>query len=166
LGLAGGDPRAAERTFQLLQQVAGRSGRAEDKGTVFLQTTAPDHPVMKALCKGDSGSFLEAEMRERKNYRLPPFGRLASLVVSGTDASAVCAAANKLAASAPREQGLRLLGPAPAPFSVLRGRTRYRLLLQSERNAPLSGLVDRWLKATPLPRALRVQVDIDPYSFL
>lgn len=166
LGLAGGDPRAAERTFQLLQQVAGRSGRAEDKGRVFLQTVAPDHPVMQALLNGDRDSFIRAEMAERRAYSLPPFGRMASLTVSGTDAKKVIALANEIAAAAPRTDGLRLLGPAPAPFAVLRGKTRYRLMIQSAEKAKLAAVVRDWLSRVKIPRTIKVQVDIDPYSFL
>jgi len=166
LGLAGGDPRAAERTFQLLQQVSGRSGRAEDPGHVFLQTTAPDHPVMQALLKGNRDSFMQAEMSERAAYHLPPFGRLASVTLSGADARQVLAAAQTLAAAAPQEQGLRILGPAPAPFAILRGKTRYRLMIQSARNMGLAGIVQKWLAPLKLPRTIKVQIDIDPYSFL
>jgi len=166
LGLGGGDPRAAERTFQLLQQVAGRSGRAKDKGHVCLQTTAPGHPVMQALVKGERDAFMAAEMKERAAYRLPPFSRLASITVSGMKLAQVMAAANKIAAAAPRSEKLRVLGPAPAPFAVLRGRTRYRLLVQSSRDKPLSGILRAWLDEVKLPRAIRVHIDVDPYSFL
>ncbi len=166
LGLAGGDPRAAERTFQLLQQVAGRSGRADDPGRVFLQTTAPGHPVMQALVKGDRDAFIKAEMAERAAYRLPPFGRLASLTVSGANAAEVVKTAQTLAAAAPKDKTLRILGPAPAPFAVLRGKTRYRLMVQSATNAPLAGVLRAWLAPLKIPRAVKVQVDIDPYSFL
>ncbi len=166
LGLAGGDPRAAERTFQLLQQVAGRSGRAEDAGRVLLQTTAPDHPVMKALLKGDRDAFMAAELHEREAYHLPPAWRLASITVSGADARQVIALADQLAAAAPQDQKLRVLGPAPAPFAMLRGRYRHRLLIQAPRNINLSLCVRQWLALVKTPRNLRILVDIDPYSFL
>jgi primosomal protein N' (replication factor Y) (superfamily II helicase) len=166
LGLGGGDPRATERTFQLLQQVAGRSGRAEDEGHVLLQTTAPDHPVMQALVKGNRDAFMAAELKERATYRLPPFSRLAAITVSGRKVAQVMACANKIAAAAPREEKLRVLGPAPAPFAVLRGRTRYRLLVQAPRAVNLSATLRTWLAALKFPRTVRVQVDIDPYSFL
>jgi primosomal protein N' (replication factor Y) len=166
LGLAGGDPRAAERTFQLLQQVAGRAGRAEEKGRVFLQTTAPDHPVMKALLKGDRDSFMKAEMQERQAYHLPPFGRLAALTISGANKEQVITIAQQIVAVAPQNKRLRILGPAPAPFAVLRGKTRYRIMVQSGRGEPLSAVVKDWLALLNLPRSIKVQVDIDPYSFL
>lgn len=166
LGLAGGDPRAAERTFQLLQQVAGRSGRAEDAGRVLLQTTAPDHPVMKALLKGDRDTFMAAEMQEREAYYLPPAWRLASVTVSGADSRQVIALANHLAAIAPQDDKLRMLGPAPAPFALLRGKYRQRLLIQAPRNINLSLCLRLWLGTVKTPRNMRILVDVDPYSFL
>jgi len=166
LGLAGGDPRAAERTFQLLQQVAGRSGRADDPGHVYLQTVTPTHPVMQALIKGNRDAFMQAEMSERAAYRLPPFGRLASLTISGAQANQVMEVAQMIAAAAPRDKALRVLGPAPAPFAILRGKTRYRLMIQSTRAGGLAATVQGWLAPLKIPRAIKVQVDIDPYSFL
>lgn len=166
LGLGGGDPRATERSFQLLQQVAGRSGRAGDEGLVMLQTTAPEHPVMRALVKGDRDAFMAAELKERAAYHLPPFSRLACLTLSGTNARQVIDAANIVAAKAPQNKGLRILGPAPAPFAVLRGKFRYRLLVQARRDADLSAILRTWLISLKLPRAIRLSVDVDPYSFL
>ena len=166
LGLSGGDPRAAERTFQLLQQVAGRSGRAEDAGRVMLQTTAPDHPVMKALVKSDRDAFMAAELHEREAYHLPPFYRLASLTVSGEDAKQVIQFAEQLAMLAPQSDKLRVLGPAPAPFAMLRGRYRHRLMIQAPRKVDLSTVIRQWLAAVKTPRHLRVLIDVDPYSFL
>jgi primosomal protein N' (replication factor Y) len=166
LGLAGGDPRAAERTFQLLQQMAGRSGRGEDAGRVLLQTTAPDHPVMKANVKGDRDAFMDAELREREAYRLPPFWRLASLTVSGENVNEVIRAAQELANSAPQHGQLRVLGPAPAPYAMLRGKYRHRLMIQAPRNVNLPNVLRGWLAGAKMPRNLRLLVDIDPYSFM
>ncbi|MDR3450591.1 MAG: primosomal protein N' [Alphaproteobacteria bacterium] len=166
LGLAGGDPRAAERTFQLLQQISGRSGRGEDAGRVLLQTTSPEHPVMKAIVKGDRDAFMEAELREREAYRLPPYWRLASLTVSGENVNEVIRAAQHLASTAPQREDLRVLGPAPAPFAMLRGKYRHRLMIQAPRTVNLSAVLRHWLAGVKLPRHLRLLVDIDPYSFL
>lgn len=166
LGLAGGDPRAAERTFQLLQQVSGRSGRSEDPGTVYLQTTNPEHPVMHALIEGDRDAFIEAEMKERKNYHLPPFGRLASITVSGARKDQVIQISKMIASAAPQRQSFRILGPAPAPYAVLRGKTRYRLMIQGGRGTPMSKIIHAWLKPLNIPRSIRLHIDIDPYSFL
>ncbi len=166
LGLAGGDPRASERTFQLLQQIAGRSGRAEEPGRVLLQTTAPEHPVMKAIVKGDRDAFMGLELAEREAYRLPPFWRLASLTVSGVDTHQVTRAAQSLADSIPRFEELRILGPAPAAFARIRGKYRHRLMIQAPRNINLSSILKRWLAEVKLPRNLRLTIDIDPYSFM
>jgi primosomal protein N' (replication factor Y) len=166
LGLAGGDPRAAERTFQLLQQISGRSGRGEDAGRVLLQTTAPEHPVMQAIVKGDRDAFMNAELREREAYHLPPYWRLASLTVSGEDVNQVIKAAQNLAASAPQNNQLRILGPAPAPFAMLRGKYRHRLMIQAPRSVNLSSVLRHWLASVKMPRNLRLLIDIDPYSFL
>jgi primosomal protein N' (replication factor Y) len=166
LGLSGGDPRAAERTFQLLQQVAGRSGRGTYAGHVLLQTCSPDHPVIKALLKGDRDTFMATELREREAYHLPPAWRLASVTVSRQDVKQVIQMAEKLAATAPQNDNLRLLGPAPAPFAMLRGRYRHPLLIQTPRNMNLSAVLRQWLTPIKVPRNLRLLVDVDPYSFL
>lgn len=165
LGLSGGDLRASERTFQLLYQVAGRSGR-ESAGRVLLQTHWPEHPVLRALASGERDGFLAAEGAERRSAGMPPFGRLAALIVSGRDEGAVEAAARALARGAPAGEGVRVLGPAPPPLALLRGRHRRRLLAIAPRAFPLSARVREWIAAVPLPGSVRVQVDIDPQSFL
>lgn len=166
LGLAGGDLRAAERTFQLLSQVAGRAGRAERPGLVLLQTLMPDHPVMQALAAADRERFLCAETAARRETAMPPFGRLAALIVSSPDEAAVEAACRQLAQAAPRASEVRVLGPAPAPLALLRGRHRRRFLVHASGKLSLSRLVRDWLAPVRLPAAVRVQVDIDPLSFL
>ncbi|GEO82236.1 primosomal protein N' [Pararhodospirillum oryzae] len=166
LGLAGGDPRAAERTHQLLHQVAGRAGRAGRPGRVLIQTADPGHPVMEALASGDDAVFLETEAAEREAHGLPPFGRLVALIVSGEDPGATQATARALARCAPEGAGVRVLGPAPAPLSLLRGRHRVRLLLKAPRAVRVQPLVGSWLDQVPVPRGVKVQVDVDPVSFL
>ena len=165
LGLSGGDLRASERTFQLLYQVGGRAGRVE-AGRVLLQTFWPEHPVIAALASGDRARFLAVEEAERRVAGMPPFGRLAALIVSGRDEAAVDAAARGIARAAPGVDGVRVLGPAPAPLAMLRGRHRRRLLAHSGRAFGLSAYVREWLAAVSLPGSVRVQVDIDPQSFL
>jgi primosomal protein N' (replication factor Y) (superfamily II helicase) len=165
LGLAGGDLRAAERTFQLLTQVAGRAGRAEHPGHVCLQTYDPNHPVMQALVHAGRDEFLQAESEARYAAGMPPFGRLAALILSGTDATAVDSHARRLARAAPNDPSLRILGPAPAPMSLLRGRHRRRFLIQAPKKYPLQAAIRDWLAMEPEPAAVRVQVDMDPYSF-
>ncbi|MFV0473673.1 MAG: primosomal protein N' [Pikeienuella sp.] len=168
LGLQGGDLRAAERTFQLIRQVAGRAGRAERPGVALVQTAAPDHPVMRALVSGDSESFLRELAEERRRAGAPPFGRMAGVVVSGTKEQQVWAAAEALArADAPlRDAGVELFGPAPAPIARIRGRVRVRLLAKAPKGAPLQAALRRWREGVKIPAAVRVAMDIDPQSFL
>jgi len=166
LGLVGGDLRAAERTFQLLHQVGGRAGRAERKGRVLIQTFMPDQPVMKALASGDRDRFLEAEAAARRAAGLPPFGRLAALVLSAMDSEAADFAARALARAAPQLPGVTVLGPAPAPLAILRGRHRRRFLVKAERQVNLQAALREWLARVRLGGSARLQIDIDPYSFL
>ena len=166
LGLTGGDLRAAERTYQLLHQVGGRAGRAERKGRVLIQTYMPDQPVMKALASGDRDRFLEAEAAARRHAGLPPFGRLAALVVSAGDAETCDFTARALSRAAPQLPGIAVLGPAPAPLAVLRGRHRRRFLVKAGREVRLQAVLRDWLSRVRLAGSARVQIDIDPYSFL
>ncbi len=167
LGLNYGDPRAAERTFQLLHQVVGRAGREKLGGSGLLQTYQPDHPVMKALLAGDRDAFYDSEIAAREEARLPPFGRMVAIIVSAKDGPSAEAHARKLAAHAPLADDVRLLGPAEAPLSMIRGRHRWRLLVSSPRNLDLSHYVRDWLANAPPARgSVRVQVDVDPQSFL
>ncbi|MEM6850980.1 MAG: primosomal protein N' [Pseudomonadota bacterium] len=166
LGLQGGDLRAAERTFQLLSQVAGRAGRASAPGRALLQTYQPEHPVMRALLAGDRDAFLDQEAASRRAARFPPFGRLAAVILSGPDEEAVRAAAGALARTAPRGAGADIWGPAPAPIARLRGRYRMRFLVRCDRGVPLQTLLRDWLAAAPSSSAVRRVVDVDPYSFL
>ena len=166
LGLAGGDLRAAERTFQLLYQVAGRAGRADHPGRVLVQTFMPENRVMEALASGERERFIEAEIAARRDAAMPPFGRLVGLVVSSPDPDAAADGARRLARTAPDDGKVRVLGPAPAPLALLRGRHRHRLLLMAPKDVAVQGLVRPWLSRAALPRQVRVQVDVDPYSFL
>ena len=166
LGLAGGDLRAAERTVQLLHQVAGRAGRAEAPGRVLLQTFSPDHPVMQALVGGDLAAFMEAEAESRKPGHWPPYGRLAALIVSADTPQAADELARDLSHAAPRGNGLVVLGPAPAPLAVLRGRHRRRLLLKTRRDMAVQPLLRDWLGRVRVAGTARVDVDVDPVSFL
>ncbi len=167
LGLTGGDLRAAERTYQLLAQVSGRAGRAEHPGRVLLQTYGPEHPVMQALVSGQRDRFIASETEERQHFKLPPFGRLAAIIVSAPDERRALEVCTALANSIPADlDGARILGPAPAPLFLLRGRYRYRFLVMAERHINVQNLVSRWLGDYTPPTRARVQIDIDPYSFL
>jgi primosomal protein N' (replication factor Y) len=166
LGLGGGDLRAAERTFQLLYQVGGRAGREDRPGRVLIQTHLPEHPVMQALAVGDKDRFLAIELEERRLGEMPPFGRLAALIVSGGDAERVKAEARRIARAAPICDDALVLGPAPAPLALLRGRYRERILVKAAPELDLPGWLRAWLKPLKLPGAVQLQVDIDPISFL
>lgn len=166
LGLAGGDLRASERTVQLLHQVAGRAGRAEAPGHVMLQTFVPDHPVMQALVHGDLAAFMESEAEARRDGEWPPYGRLAALIVSADTAIAADALARDLGRTAPHGDGVVVLGPAPAPMALLRGRHRRRLLLKVRRDIAVQPILRNWLSQIKIPGTARVEVDVDPISFL
>ena len=166
LGLGNGDPRAAERTFQLLHQVVGRAGREEGRGVGFLQTHQPEHPVMKALILGDREAFYSSEIALREKTGYPPFGRLASLVITANDRHGAESYGRTLASAAPKDENVRVLGPAEAPIAVVRGRHRFRVLVKTPRGFDLSAYLRQWLAAAPRPRGnVRLEVDIDPQSF-
>ncbi len=166
LGLRGGDLRAAERTFQLLTQVSGRAGRRDRPGQALIQTWAPDHPVMAALAAGDRDAFVAAEMTERQAAGLPPFGRLAAVVLSGPDLAALEAFATTMAAAAPNAEGVEVYGPADAPLGLVRGRRRKRFLIRADRSVDLQAFMAAWRARVRPPGPIRVTIDIDPYSFL
>ena len=166
LGLAGGDLRAAERTVQLLHQVSGRAGRAEAPGRVLLQTFSPEHPVMQALLNADLEAFMIREADQRRPGNWPPYGRLAALIVSADTAEAADIAARDLSRTAPHGDGITVLGPAPAPLAIRRGRHRRRLLLKTRRDIAVQPLLRAWLAAAATSPAARVDIDVDPVSFL
>ena len=166
LGLAGGDLRAAERTYQLLYQVAGRAGRGQRPGRVLVQTYQPDHAVMQAMKSGVRDRFVAEEVRAREDLHMPPFGRLVALIVSGKHEGAVDAQAANLGRSAPRYDGVEVLGPAPAPLAMLRGRHRRRLLMKLKPGIAPQGIVREWVQRVSREKGVRIQIDVDPQSFL
>lgn len=167
LGLANGDPRAAERTFQLLSQVTGRAGRTGLKSLGLLQTYQPQHPVMQAIVSGDSDAFYEREIQERERAVLPPFGRLASIIVSADSRQDAEGHARALRNAAPRVEGISVLGPAEAPLALIRGRHRFRLLVHGRRNSDMQSFLKAMIVAGPKERgSVSVQLDVDPQSFL
>ena len=166
LGLAGGDLRAAERTFQLLTQVSGRAGRAERPGRVLLQTVEPTQPVLKALVAGDRDAFYRAEQAARQDAGMPPYGRLAAVIISASDLGAAMEFGQKLAAIAPFGPDIRVLGPAPAPLALIRGRHRVRLLLHAKRSVNVPAALRDWLAGAKTTGSVRLAVDVDPYNFL
>lgn len=167
LGLTSGDPRAAERTFRVLRQVTGRAGRGEKPGRALLQTHDPNHPVLKALISGDPERFYAAETASREAAGLPPFGRLAGLIVSANSQGEAETHARALARYAEAPAGVAVLGPAEAPLAILRGRHRMRLIVRTAREINLQDYLRAWLKRAPRPKgSVRVAVDVDPQSFL
>ena len=167
IGLTSGDPRAAERTFQMLQQVTGRAGRGERPGRALVQTWQPEHPVIAALVSGDAERFYAEEARVREEAGLPPFGRLAALVISASEREGAEAHGRALAQAADPPPGVMVLGPAEAPLALVRGRWRFRLLVKTEREIDLQAYLRAWLARAPKPRGnVRVAIDVDPQSFL
>ncbi len=166
LGLSGGDLRAAERSFQQIMQVAGRAGRGIKPGRVFVQTHAPDSPVIRALVSGDAESFYAAETAARREANVPPFGRFAAIIVSSEDQREAQDIARAIGKAAPTVEGMAVYGPAPAPLAMLRGRHRFRLLVHARRALDVQDVIRDWLGKVDRPRGVRVGVDVDPYSFV
>ncbi len=166
LGLEGGDLRAAERTFQQIAQAAGRAGRGEKPGEVFIQTRNPNHPVIAALVAGDRDAFYDAETEQRKSAGAPPFGRFAAIIISSEDEREAIEAARAVGGAAPQVNGMHVYGPAPAPLAMLRGRYRQRLLVHAQRSVEVQNIIREWLGGLQFPRGVRVGIDVDPYSFL
>jgi primosomal protein N' (replication factor Y) len=165
LGLSGGDLRATERCYQLLHQVSGRAGREDIKGTVYLQSYSPQSKVLLALASGDRDAFLDAECYEREQAHMPPFSRLVGIIVAGRDEDETEKLAFQLGRNAPRAEGVNIYGPAPAPLARLRGKYRFRLLVQADKNLNIQKAITAWLKTVKIPSTISVRADIDPQSF-
>ena len=146
-------------------QVAGRAGREDLPGQVYLQSYEPEHPVVKALLSGNGEAFMEAEMDVRKRFSMPPFGKLVALIITGNDLQAVATAGRKLAATAPRGDGMEVLGPAPAPLARIKSQHRYRMLFHARKDVPVQSVVRDWLARAGHTKDAKIKVDVDPYSF-
>ena len=167
LGLGQADPRAGERSFQLMHQVTGRAGRATTRGRGFVQTHLPEHPVMQAIVNGDRDAFVESEIRQRQLGMLPPYGRLAALIVSARQKEMAELYARDVSRCAPQSDKISVLGPAEAPLAVIRGRHRWRLLVKAPRDIDMQSYLRAWLGNVPAIKGdIRLQVDVDPYNFL
>ncbi len=166
LALESSDPRGAERTWALMAQVAGRAGRGEKPGRALIQTYVPEHPLMQALKKGDRDGYLNQEKGIRESVGLPPFGRLAAIIISGSDAAETETFARGLSKIAPLAEGIAVLGPAPAPIALVRGRHRWRFLIKARRDVNVQDFLRLWLKDVKPKGSIHMGVDVDPYSFM
>jgi len=166
LGLEGGDLRAAERTYQLLQQVSGRAGREKQKGTVVMQSYMPENAVMQSLASGSRDNFISVESQSRKITNMPPYARLAAIIITGKNERQVMQAAKAIVAAAPLEDSVRVMGPVPAPIYMLRGNYRYRILVRTPRNINIQKWLRSLLSCVKTPSTVRIKVDVDPYSFM
>jgi primosomal protein N' (replication factor Y) len=166
LGLQGGDLRAAERSFQQIQQVAGRAGRGDKPGRVLVQTHDPEAAVIATLVSGDVAGFYNAETEARREAAMPPFGRLAAIIISAEDSGEAETVARRIGHAAPSVDGMAVFGPAPAPLAMLRGRHRQRLLVHAARSLDVQDVIRDWLSGLDWSAKVRVAVDVDPYSFL
>jgi primosomal protein N' (replication factor Y) len=166
LALETTDPRAGERTWQILAQVAGRAGRAERAGRAVIQTYMPDHPLMQALANGDREAFLAHERALRERAGLPPYGRLAGVIVSGPDRQEASGFAAGLRNKLPPACDVKVLGPAPAPLAMIRGRYRFRYLVMCSREVDVQSFLRKWLGNVRPRGSMRLSIDVDPYSFL
>lgn len=166
LGLAGGDPRAGERTFQTLVQVAGRAGRAERPGRALLQTHQPEHDAIQALIAGDRDAFLDMEFMVRESLGLPPFGRLAAIGFMSMNLETLDRVANDYAAKAPNSEGIEIWGPAEPPRAMIRGWHRRRILVRADKEIDISAYLRAWSNRVKAPPSVRVSIDVEPYSFI
>lgn len=166
LGLMGTDLRASEQTYQLLSQVSGRAGRGDKKGIVYLQTLYPENAVLQALISNNREGFLSLEKKARKMLNFPPYGKLAAIIISATNMEMAEKVANSLIKCGPMLDGVSVLGPAPAPIFMLRGKYRYRLLLKTLKTINIQDILKKWLRMVNVPSNVRVEVDVDPYSFM
>ena len=165
MGLAGGDLRASERTFQLLHQVMGRAGRESKKGRAILQSYLPDNLIIKALKENDRSAFLTEEINARMLLNMPPFGKLAGVIFSGSDEILTHNTAKNFVAAAPFMEGIDVLGPVTAPLAKLRGKYRFRALIKTNKDIKLQSILSHWMRLIKIPNGVDVRLDIDPYSF-
>ena len=166
LGMANGDLRAAERTYQLLHQVAGRAGREDRKGRAFLQTYFPNHPVIQSLIKGARDEFIDTELSIREKNKLPPYGKLASIIISDKDEEKIISLCRALKKNIPLSKDVVVLGPAPASITKVRGRLRYRFLIKANKDINIQKFLHLWVDNLKKPSSTRMSIDIDPYYFL
>jgi primosomal protein N' (replication factor Y) len=161
------DFRAAEKTFHLLTQVAGRTGRGDKGGRVIIQTFSPDHPAITAASKHDYERFVKQELPVRKSLGYPPFSSMIRIVVRGEDERKTLEFAQTLAAEfVPQKKELRILGPAPAPFAKLRNFYRFHIHLHCPDGEYLRETVRDVSKELKVPNGVQYVIDVDPVDML
>jgi primosomal protein N' (replication factor Y) len=165
MGLGGEDLRSSEKAFQLLHQVSGRAGRETSSGEVYIQTYNPDHIVMKLLSNNDRDGFVDRELSLRERAKMPPYGRLAAIILAGVNESLVKQTAHQLAKQVPNVLGVKVLGPAQAPMYRIRGKYRYRLLIQATKKMDLTKYISEWMNDFKIPSSVKVNIDMDPQNF-
>lgn len=166
LGLMSADLRATEQTYQLLAQVAGRAGRGDKKGVVYVQTVYPENNVLKALINHDRDSYVAFEKNARKLLNYPPYGKLASIIISAHNQKIAAKVAEALGKCAPNLNSVTVLGPAPAPLFLLRNQYRFRLLLKADRSVNIQKILQKWVSMIDIPSNVKLEIDINPYSFM
>ena len=167
IGVYGGDLRASEKCFQLLKQVSGRAGRhlKNRRGLVQIQTYNPQNPILKTIKDMDENKFYLEEISYRKDAAMPPFSRLISIIISSKSENLLHDVCYNLLEKFPRYNDVKILGPAPAPLSFLRGRYRNRFLIKSPKNTFSQDIVKNWIENTKIPKQIRISIDVDPYTF-
>ena len=165
-GLMGGDIRATERIYNLLQQVSGRAGRAKQSGEVFIQTYFPNQPAIQSLKNRNRKKFIEQSLLEREQFNVPPFSFMTAIIISGSSKASVESYSVNLAKALIPEDQISVLGPVEAPLFLLRGKYRYRLLLKGKNRRILNSFTRNLIKICPTPPNLRLTIDVDPYTFV
>jgi len=162
----GGDLREAEKTYQLIQQVGGRAGREISNSNIYIQTYNPEHPLILALASYNRKKFVEEEMKTRKDVYMPPYGRLAAIILSSKQEQKLIEFSTQMFKASPQSKHFTLLGPAPALIYKLRGKFRYRILIKTTRNINIQKYIHTWLANINIPSHIHLKIDIDPYYFL
>ena len=165
-GLAGSDMRAAEKSYQLLHQLAGRAGREKTRGNVYMQTYQSEHPMMQALQHWDRDTFITTELENRKQALMPPYGRLAALIIEGKDERLAANIASHLHQHKPQYHDVLVLGPAPAPMYKLRNKYRHRFLVRAPKAVDVQRIMLNWKALVRVPNSITVKIDIDPINFM
>ena len=165
-GLFGGDMRAIEKTYNMLQQVSGRAGRSQQTGNVIIQTYYPEQPIIQSLQQRDRTSFVQQALLEREQFNIPPFGFMTSIIISGPSKGNVEKISQQLVYFRKYSEEFSVLGPVEAPINLLKGQFRYRILLKGKSRKNLNIFTKKMVSSVKIPSAVRVIIDVDPYTFM